>query len=219
MKIVIIGATGNLGSSIAEEALARGHEVVCISRNPVDIRHTDFPEIESLYGDCADIESLRASVPEGTDVLVNAVMPDPENPGSFPSWARNVIEVAKEKSVGRLVAVGDSCVFEVESGVLLKDTTFLTPFYRTWYGVHAQSHLEYLAEEELDWIEIAPAAKIFPDKRRYIYRVAVDELCTKDIRDPDYARQSYIGLEDYGYACMDEIEHPRHHRVRICVAY
>lgn len=219
MQLAIIGATGNLGSSIAEEALERGHEVICISRNPDDIRHTEFPDIPSLYGDCANPDSLRSSIPDGVDILVNAVMPDPENPSTFGAWARNVIDVAKEKRVGRLVAVGDSSVFEVSPGVLLKDTNFLTPFYRSWYGVHELSHEEYLRESDLDWIEIAPAAKIFPDRRLRSYRVAVDSLCTKDITDPDYASQSYIGLEDYGYACMDEIERPRYHRTRICVAY
>ncbi|PHP51751.1 MULTISPECIES: NAD(P)-dependent oxidoreductase [Actinomyces] len=219
MRIAVIGGTGNAGSSIIEEALDRHHEVVCISRNPKDVVHTEFPDIDSRYGDCADVESLISSIPSDTDVLVNAVMPDPDNPTTFGTWASNVVEAAKARGVKRLLAVGDSCVFEVKPGVRLRDTSFLTPFYRTWYGVHELSHEVYLAEHELDWVEIAPAAKMFPDRRLKTYRVAVDELCTKDISDPDYAAQSYIGLEDFGYACLDEIERPRYHRQRICVAY
>ena len=34
MKIVLYGATGNAGSRILTELLARGHEVVAVSRDP-----------------------------------------------------------------------------------------------------------------------------------------------------------------------------------------
>ena len=34
MKIVVIGATGNIGRRVAIEALSRGHEVVGVVRDP-----------------------------------------------------------------------------------------------------------------------------------------------------------------------------------------
>ena len=34
MKILVIGATGMIGSRIVAEALSRGHEVIAAARNP-----------------------------------------------------------------------------------------------------------------------------------------------------------------------------------------
>ena len=42
MKIALIGATGNVGSKVLEEALSRGHDVTAIVRNPDKLRHVRF---------------------------------------------------------------------------------------------------------------------------------------------------------------------------------
>ena len=55
-------------------------------------------------------------------------------------------------------------MFKVTPDKMLKDTTFLTPMYRTWFGEHEKTHELYLNETELEWVEIAPAAKCLPDK-------------------------------------------------------
>lgn len=229
MKIVILGGTGWLGSEIALEAKERGHEVVVISRHPEDIKYTMTPDIPSLKADAADLNSLMITVPDDTDVLVNSLIPDPFQPQTYSDWCRNVITVAKEKKVKRLVAVAEASVFEVRPGLKLNETTFLTPFYRTWFAEHEKTHEIYLNEKELDWIEISPAAKCLPDKKLKDYQVAVDRLATVDPQmaaletpDPDhypFADVSYISTQDYGYAVLDEIENPKYHQTRICVSW
>lgn len=131
--------------------------------------------------------------------------------------------------MGRLIAIGDACVFPVSRDKTLMDTTFLTPFYRTWFGEHKRTHELYLKEKEVDWVEIAPAAKCLPDKELHEYNIAVDALCTLDpavqkleTPDPDhypFADSSYISTQDFAYAVMDEAEHQKYTRTRICVAW
>ena len=229
MKITILGGTGWLGAEIAAEAVERGHEVVVISRNPADIRYTLTPDLPSLKANAADFDSLMEVVPDDTDVLVNSLIPDPFKHETFPDWVANVIRCCKEKGIGRLVAIGDSCVFEVRPGLRLNETTFLTPAYRKWFGEHAKTHELYLAEKELDWVEICPAAKCLPDKQIREYDIAVDRLCTVDPQvakletpDPDhypFADTSYISTQDFACAVLDEIERKRYSRQRICVAW
>lgn len=157
------------------------------------------------------------------------MIPDPFVHETFPQWCENVVQCCKKQKVGRLIAIGDACVFPVSRDKTLMDTTFLTPFYRTWFGEHKRAHELYLKEKELDWVEIVPAAKCLPDKELHEYNIAVDALCTLDpvvqkleTPDPDhypFADNSYISTQDFAYAVMDEAEHQRYSRTRICVAW
>ncbi|MBU9739214.1 NAD(P)-dependent oxidoreductase [Diplocloster agilis] len=229
MKITIIGGTGWLGAEIAYEAVTRGHEVIVISRNPKDIQYTLTPELVSLKANAANYRELCQAIPDDTDICINAIIPDPFVPETFSQWCLNIIRCCKEKRIRRLAAITDSCIFEVRPGVKLNQTTFLTPFYRTWFGAHEASHRLYLEEQELDWIEIAPAAKCLPDKQLKEYQIAVDRLCSNDpmvmaldTPDPDhypFADTSYISTQDFAFAVLDELEHPLYHRTRICIAW
>lgn len=229
MKITIIGGTGWLGGEIAFEAVNRGHEVVVVSRHPEDIKYTMMPDLLSLKADAADAEELKEGVPDDTDVLVNSLIPDPFAHETFSDWCRNVIGCCKDKGIKRLVAIGDACVFYITDQKTLKDTTFLTPMYREWFGEHERTHEIYVKETELDWIEIAPGAKCLPDKQLKEYMIREDALCTLDplvaelkTPDPDhypFADSSYISTQDFAYAVLDEIEQERYKNTRICVAW
>lgn len=229
MKITIIGGTGWLGGEIAFEAVKRGHEVVAVSRHPEDIKYTMTPDILSLKADAAKSDELEEVIPEDTDVLVNSLIPDPFKHETFSDWCKNVISCCKKKHIRRLVAIGDACVFWITPEKTLRDTTFLTPMYREWFGEHARTHEIYLKEKDLNWLEISPAAKCLPDKQRKDYMIREDALCTLDplVRelktpDPDhypFADSSYISTQDFAYAVMDEIEKEKYSKTRICVAW
>lgn len=229
MKITIIGGTGWLGAEIAYEAVNRGHEVVVVSRHPEDVKYTLTPDVPSLKADAAVLDEMMEVIPADTDVLVNSVIPDPFNHGLFASWCQNIVDVCKAKKIKRLVAIGDSSIFKVTENLKLNETTFLTPFYRVWFSEHADSHEVYLRENELDWIEIVPAAKCLPDKKLEDYLVVEDRLATIDpqvaslkVTDPDhypFGDTSYISTQDFAYAVLNEIEKPQYYKTRICVCW
>ena len=229
MKITILGGTGWLGAEILAEAVERGHDVCVISRNPEDIKYTLNADALSIKGDASNYEELLTAIPIDTEVLVNSLIPDPFVPSSFTELCENIIKAAKVKKVDRLVAVGDACVFKVTDDKLLADTTFLTPFYRDWFRVHEKTHEMYLALTDLEWIEISPAAKCLPDKKLKEYLIVEDALASIDpvltnhkVEDPDhfhFADVSYISIQDYAVAVLDEIEQKKYSKTRISVAW
>jgi putative NADH-flavin reductase len=75
MKIVIFGATGNIGRRVAVEALNRGHEVVGVVRDPEKVQNPDR-RIVLVRGDATDVEGVSRAV-RGADAIVTAISPRP----------------------------------------------------------------------------------------------------------------------------------------------
>lgn len=75
MKILVTGATGNVGGEVVRNLHKRGAEVRALARKPESV---NFPEgVEVVAGDLTDPESIRAAV-KGVDklFLLNAVVAD-----------------------------------------------------------------------------------------------------------------------------------------------
>jgi uncharacterized protein YbjT (DUF2867 family) len=75
MKILVTGATGNVGGEVVKNLHNRGVEVRALARKPESVT---FPEgVEVVPGDMTDPESIRAAV-KGIDklFLLNAVVAD-----------------------------------------------------------------------------------------------------------------------------------------------
>ena len=71
MRILVTGASGFLGSRVADALLARGDEVVGLSRNPEGARRSN-PTVE-WHAWNGTAERPPASAVEGTDAVVNLV--------------------------------------------------------------------------------------------------------------------------------------------------
>ena len=71
LQILVYGATGSIGSLIVDEALARGHYVTAVSRDPSQItkRH---PNLTAVAGDLLDPDSVLSLV-AGKDVVITSV--------------------------------------------------------------------------------------------------------------------------------------------------
>src|SRR3954471_15759765 len=75
MRIVVFGATGNVGRRIVAEALRRGHEVVGVVRDPEAVQSPD-PRVRLVRGDATDAASIAAAA-RGADAVVSAISPRP----------------------------------------------------------------------------------------------------------------------------------------------
>src|SRR5512132_3018347 len=161
MKIVLFGATGNVGRRIAAEAVRRGHEVVGVVRDPEAVQSPD-PRVTLVRGDATDADSV-ARVVRGADAVVSAISPRPNARGrSAPSLAaasRALIAGAKQAGVKRLVVVGGAGSLEVAPGVRLMDAPGFPDAYKGEAREGAESLDVFRAEGAgLDWTYQSPAA-------------------------------------------------------------
>lgn len=212
MKIVIFGASGTVGQRILDEAVNRGNDVTVVTRDKAKFGETDgkFLVIE---GQATVAESVAKSV-EGADAVISAVGPVGSSPQTVIEAASALLEGTAKVGVERLLFVGGAGSLEVAPGVQLIDTP---EFPSAWKEI-AQAHSDALdvfknTKENVDWVNISPAALIQPGERTGKYRLGKDNLVV------DENGESKISAEDYAIALIDEVETPKHHKERITVAY
>jgi putative NADH-flavin reductase len=71
MRVALFGATGGTGRSLIRQALAGGHEVTALARDPGAL--SEFGgDIEVVEGDVHDLDSVKRTV-NGADVVASAL--------------------------------------------------------------------------------------------------------------------------------------------------
>jgi putative NADH-flavin reductase len=203
MKIALIGATGQVGSRILDEALGRGHQVTAIARKPQSIAARTG--LTTLALDVSEGDKL-ASALAGQDAVVISVKYSQVDP-------RPLFQAAKNAGVARLLVVGGAGSLQVAPGVDLVDTPDFPAPYKP-EALAARDFLNLLRQESvLDWSFLSPSALLQPGERTGQFRLGGDQLLT------DAKGASRISLEDLALALVDELEQPRHSRRRFTVGY
>lgn len=201
-KIALVGASGNIGGRVLDEALSRGHTVTGIVRNPEKL--TARAGLNAAKGDLADPAGV-AALARGADVLVVSIR-----------WSDNapqVLEAARLAGVGRLIAVVGAGSLEASPGVRVLDTPEFPPAWRPGAEGAARALDTFRKEKTLDWVAVSPSWTIAPGERTGKFRVGGDQLLR------DASGESKISREDFAVAIVDEIEKPQHHRQRMTVGY
>jgi uncharacterized protein len=216
MKIVLFGATGNVGQRVIKEALRRGSEIVGVVRDPAAAQSPD-PTVKVVQGDATDAASV-AAVTRGADAVVNAISPRPNARGlpapSLTAAARALIAGMKRAGVKRLLVVGGAGSLEVAPGKQLVDQPDFPAAYKAEALAQRDALAVYRAEAgELDWTYLSPAAEIHPGERTGRYRVGGHSVLA------DRKGKSTISFEDYAVAVLDELEKRQYLRERFTVAY
>jgi putative NADH-flavin reductase len=216
MKLVVFGATGNVGQRVAAEALRRGHEVTGVVRDPDAVQSPD-PRVRLVKGDATNAESV-AQVARGADAVVSAISPRPNARGlpapSLQENARALTKGLRAADVRRVLYVGGASSLEVAPGKALADMPDFPEAYRD-EAREGREALDVFRNEAkgLDWSYLSPAAEIAPGKRTGKYRTTDDQLLVDD------KGRSFISFEDYAVAVIDELEKPQHVAKRFGVAY
>jgi putative NADH-flavin reductase len=203
MKLALIGATGNVGSRLLAEALHRGHSVTAIVRQPGKL--APQPDLTERIGDVRKPDALAEAL-RGHDAVISSVrFVDSDEP--------SLVAAVKKSGVSRLLVVGGAGSLEVAPGVALIDT----PQFPAAYKVEASAGRDFLnalrRETELNWTFLSPSALFVPGERTGRFRVGGDQL----LKDKD--GKSWISMEDYAIAMLDEVETPKHPRQRFTVGY
>ena len=213
MKIVLIGATGFVGSAILKEALDRSHEVAAIVRNPDKL--TPHANLHPKKGDVYHEDEVARLV-TGHDAVISAFNPGWSNPDIYNQQvkgARSIISGVKQAGVKRLLFVGGAGSLEVKPGVQSVDLPEFPAEYKQG-ALATREALNLLRNEpRLEWSFLSPSADLSPGKRTGKFRLGTDQL----LRDAN--GMSRISVEDYAVAMIDEVEKSQHIRQRFTVGY
>jgi putative NADH-flavin reductase len=216
MRIVIFGATGNVGQRVAKEALRRGHEVVGVVRDPAAVQPPD-PRVRLVRGDATNADSVAEAV-KGADAVVSAISPRPNARGlpapKLVDNARAVIAGLRSAGVRRVLYVGGASTLEIAPGKQLLDEPAFPDLYKA-EALDGREALKVWRTEAtgLDWTFLSPAMEIGPGERTGTYRTTGEQMLF------DAQGKSFISFEDYAVAVLDELEHPTHVGQRFGVAY
>ena len=207
-SILLVGASGMIGSRILNEATSRGHYVIAASRHPEKI--AAGPNIHPVKLDATDEKAFEAEA-KHADVIVLATSPrgggDPLVEAKAVSDAAIAAARATHK---RLVVVGGAGSLNYPDGRRVVDT--LPDAYRA-EALAMRNFLDTLKASDINWTFFSPAFSIAPGAHTGKYRVGTTTLLA------DAKGDSRISAEDYADALVNELEKPAHVRAQMTVAY
>lgn len=204
MKLLVIGAGGELGEAVVEQAVALGHVVTAFVHSPDEYKRTDVRVIggdardavailEAVQGQAAVIDTLGSHIP-----FLNTTLET--------DTVRNVLDAMKAEGVRRLIAVstigeGDSIanVHSYYKNLFLP--TLLRGVMKDKAGME-----EVVEHSTLDWIIVRPAGLkngepkgvrvVQPesgDKVRFITRANVAQFMLQQLGSDEYLHQA-VGI-------------------------
>ena len=214
-KIVIIGATGYVGSAILKEALGRGHQVKAIVRDPSKLTLI-HPHLKVVGGSVTDTDFLSRELAK-SDAVISAFNPGWSNPNIYEETLEgygSILCAVRNSGVHRFLMVGGAGSLLVAPGRQLMDEPDvpkkLLPGIRGMAKVYTDL---LLPEKSVDWVLLSPAANMAPGERTGKFRLGKDELIVDESGD------SNISVEDFAVAMIDELEQEKHHQERFTLGY
>ena len=203
MNIAIVGASGNVGIRLVDQALRRGHIVTAIGRDASKLALQ--PGLTFVTGDANKPGDLAPKL-AGHDVVISSVAFRLSDPALL-------IDAVRTSGVKRYLVVGGAGSLWAKPGTLHFNTPHFPEFARE-EATKGKVFLDALrAVEGLDWTMLSPSALFTAGERTGVFRLGGDTLLT------GADGKSWISYEDFAIAMLDEIETPKHIRQRFTVGY
>ena len=165
-KILLIGASGFVGTAILNEALDRGHQVTAVIRHPEKIK-TVHKNLKVKQGDVSSAKTV-ADLCKGVDAVISAYNPGWTNPdiaAQTTSGYKSIIEGVRKAGVKRLLVVGGAGSLFVSPGKRLMDAGLIPESYLPAVRALADVYLiDLMAEKSIDWVFFSPAGDYTPGK-------------------------------------------------------
>jgi uncharacterized protein len=209
MNVVLLGATGMIGSRILNELVSRRHHVTAAARDTSKVPHQ--ANIKAVEANILHSKEV-AEIIHGADAVISAFNPGMEHPEVLITATRSLIGAAKQAHVKRLLTVSGTGALFSRPGVRMVDEPDFSEYWRPTARAHADA-LDELMASGLDWTAISPPPLIQPGRRTGRYRVGTDYIVE------DAHGNSHITAEDFSVAMVDELEKPAHIGRRFTVGY
>lgn len=154
MKVAVFGATGGTGRETARAALAQGHHVTVLVRDPARLG-LDHPALTVVAGDVLD-QRVVDQVVAGQDVVVVSLGNTPNNPERVVSnGTRLILQAMQQFGVPRLIAVTAIGVGDSRDNVPLAFKMLMKTVLRKAYE-DKEIQEQLVRDSNLDWIIVRP---------------------------------------------------------------
>ena len=214
-NVVLIGASGFVGTAILNELLNRGHQVTAIVRDPTNVTASN-PNLKVVQADVTDTDVL-IEASKGKDAVISAYNPGWKNPNIYEETLKNyplIVDSVKKAGVERLLIVGGAGTLFYAPGKMVMDADDIPAKLLPGIKSLGEFYLNTLRKEnDIDWIFLSPAANMTPGERTGKFRIGKDDLVVGVNGD------SNISVEDYAVAMVDELEQKHHHKERFTIGY
>ncbi len=214
-NVVLIGASGFVGTAILNELLNRGHKVTAIVRDPAKVTASN-PNLKVIQADVTDTDVL-IEASKGKDAVISAYNPGWKNPNIYEETLKNyplIVDSVKKAGVERLLIVGGAGTLFYAPGKMVMDADDVPAKLLPGIKSLGEFYLNTLRKEnDIDWIFLSPAANMTLGERTGKFRIGKDDLVV------DVNGDSNISVEDYAMAMVDELEQKHHHKERFTIGY
>ncbi|MFD3481662.1 NAD(P)-dependent oxidoreductase [Streptomyces sp. NPDC058665] len=211
MRLTVFGATGGVGREIVRQALAAGHRVTAVVRDPARLEVTGDRLDVVTAASFDDPESLRAAV-AGRDAVLSGVGPrGRKDAGIAAPVTRSILRAMDAEGVRRLLVVSAAPVGEVPPDEPLLGKVALgvvKVVLRPVYDDLARME-EELARSGTDWTAVRPP-QLLNKPVTGVYRAVVGA-------NPRGGNK--IGRPDLAHAMLAMIDDPATVKRPVGVAY
>ena len=214
-EVLLIGATGFVGSAILNELLSRGHKVTAVVRDPAKLEGK--AGVTAVKEDVANVDAI-AALAKGKDAVISAYNPGWTNPDIATLITENyprILNAAKQSGVGRLLIVGGAGTLFCAPGLRVVDSGAIPEEIMGGVRPLGDFYLNTLMNEnDIDWVFFSPAGAFDENGQRTgEFRLGKDDLIV------DAEGNSHISVQDYAVAMVDELEQENHHKERFTIGY
>lgn len=214
-NVLLIGATGFVGSAVLNELVSRGHKVTAVARNIEKIAKSELLDV--VKEDVANVDAI-AKLADGKDAIISAYNPGWTNPDIATLISENypkILSAAKKSGVERLLIVGGAGTLFCAPNLRVVDSGAIPEEIMGGVRPLGDFYLNTLMNEnDIDWVFFSPAGVFDPQgKKTGNYRLGKDDLIV------DAEGNSHISVQDYADAMVNELEKPAHHKERFTIGY
>ncbi|MEU6576032.1 NAD(P)H-binding protein [Streptomyces sp. NPDC046805] len=204
MNLTVFGATGGIGREVVRQALAAGHRVTAVVRDPARLPVTG-ENLEVFRADLTDPETIRPAVAGRDAVLSGLGARSRKDAGVAARLTRTVLGAMEAEGVRRLLVVSAAPVGPEPQHDGVLDRTLrgvVSAVFKDVY-VDLRAMEAELARSATDWTSVRPPRLLdkpltgtyrtvvggFPPKGRFIGRADVAHAMLAMIDDPATVKQ------------------------------
>ncbi|WP_326651927.1 MULTISPECIES: NAD(P)H-binding protein [unclassified Streptomyces] len=210
MRLAVFGATGGIGQEIVTQALAAGHEVTAVVRDPARFTVTG-PGLQVFRADLKEGESLREAVAGRDAVLSGLGARRRADAGIAAKLTRSVLWAMEAEGTRRLLVVSAAPLGPVPERQPLLDRAILAVVGAALKAVYddLRNMEEELARSATDWTSVRPP-RLLDKALTGSYRTVVGG---------SPRRGRVIGRADVAHAMLAMVDDPATVKQGVGVAY